>query len=136
MTVSNDAVLGLDEGKLFLTKLDVQPEDLILGGVTTSNDAELGSEGKLFLTMLDVQPEDLISEGVKISNDAELGSDEGKLFLTMLDVQPEDLISGGVNTSNVGEIRSGKLIFGNLFVVCSCAYSILCWMVGGTGILL
>ena len=62
MKTSTDAELGSDEGKLFLTKFDVQPEDLISGGVTTSNDAELGlDEGKLFLTeKLDVQPEDLI----------------------------------------------------------------------------
>ena len=73
---------------------------------------------------------------MKTSNDVELGSDEGKLFLTMLDVQLKDLISGGVKTSNVGEIRSGKLIFGKLFVVCSCVYTGVCWLVSGTGMLL
>ena len=73
---------------------------------------------------------------MKASNDVELGSDEGKLFLTMLDVQPKDLISGGVKILNVGEIRSRKLIFENLFVVCSCVYTGVCWLVGSTGRLL
>ena len=103
----------------------------------TSNDAELRSdEGKLLLTKLDVHPEYLISGGVTTSHVSELDSEEGKLFLTLLDVKPEDLISGGVKTSNDGEIRSGKLIFGNLFVVCSCVYTGVCWLVGGTGRLL